>query len=163
MNHFALAAAAIASAGTLLAAPAAVAAPGHGTGGTLLPTSRAPHNSTPAKAPAKAVPATAYNGVCGSGYGVIDSLPISTLGTVYLTYNNATGKNCVVTVRATSGAAVYMAAAIQLTDDDSSQVVDDDFYTTYAGPVYLSAAGQCIDWAGQIANVYTEEDASHCG
>jgi hypothetical protein len=180
LKHTPLAAAAASAvaltAGALLAAPSAVAAP-HAT--TAPHAATAPstvtaasggtgHNWVPLHGAHRAAPgtarsATAYNGACGSGYGVIDSLPVGSLGTVYLTYNNATGKNCVVTVRATSGSPVFMVAAIRLSGDESSEVSDADFYTSYAGPVYLSAAGTCIDWAGQINNVYTEEMESHCG
>lgn len=163
MKRTIIAAALLAAAGTVAVAPSALAATGHDGGSRILPTTQAPRNSAPAKPPTKATPATAYNGVCGSGYSVIDSLPISTLGTVYLTYNSATGKNCVVTVRATPGAATYMAAAVELAGDSSSAVVDQGDYTTYAGPVYLYAPGSCIDWEGQIGSVYTGEEYSHCG
>lgn len=53
--------------------------------------------------------ALAYNGVCGSGYQVIDSQSV-TGGTVYLTYNSSTGKNCVVTTRSTPGSRLAMCA-----------------------------------------------------
>lgn len=153
----------VATAGTVLVAPSALAATSHDTGNRMLPTAHAPRNSTPAKRPTTVSPATSYNGACGSGYSVIDSLPISTLGTVYLTYNSNKGENCVVTVRATPGTATYMAAAIELAGDSSSAVVDQGTYTTYAGPVYLHAPGSCIDWEGQIGSVYTGEEDSHCG
>ena len=32
---------------------------------------------------------------CGGGYSVIDSAPLGTAGTVYLSYNASNGKNCV--------------------------------------------------------------------
>lgn len=163
MKRTIIAAALVATAGTVIVAPGAVAATGHDTGNRILPTARAPHNSTPAKRPTTVSPATAYNGACGSGYSVIDSLPISTLGTVYLTYNSRNGENCVVTVRANPGAATYMAAAIELAGNSSSAIVDDGYYTTYAGPVYLHAPGSCIDWEGQIGSAYTGEQNSHCG
>ncbi|WP_225877477.1 hypothetical protein [Streptomyces resistomycificus] len=44
-----------------------------------------------------------YNGVCGTGYAVVDSAPVGTAGTVFLTYNPSTGRDCVVTVRARAG------------------------------------------------------------
>ena len=163
MKRTVIAAAVIAVAGTVFSAPSAFAAPGHDTGSRMLPTAHAPRNSTLVKAPGKASPATSYNGACGSGYGVIDSLPISTLGTVYLTYSGATGDNCVVTVRANPGTAMYMVAAIQLAGNSGSEVIDSGNYTTYAGPVYLHAPGSCIDWGGQIGTVYNQQFDSHCG
>ncbi|HEY5835967.1 spore-associated protein A [Streptomyces sp.] len=164
MKHLAMTAAAVAAVGTLFAAPSAVAAPGQGAGSAFTPASGASQqHSASAKAPTAASLAAAYNGACGSGYGVIDSLPISTLGTAYLTYNSSTGKNCVVTVRANPGTAMYMAAAIRLAGNSASEVIDAGNYTTYAGPVYLYAAGKCIDWGGQIGSVYNQEFGSHCG
>lgn len=162
MKRTIIAAALAATAGTVVLAPNAIAATGHGAGNRMLPTAHAPRNSAPAKAPGKASPATSYNGVCGSGYNVIDSLPISTLGTVYLTYNNSTGNNCVVTVRANPGAATYMAAAIELAGNSSSEVIDQGNYAAYAGPVYLHAPGSCIDWEGQVSSTYAGQVDSHC-
>ena len=113
-------------------------------------------------APAAAVPAVAYNGVCGTGYSVIDSTPIGSVGTVYVTWNNATGKNCVVTVRNTPGAAVLMNAMLWASADPAGGVSDEGKYTTYAGPVYLNARGQCITWSGRIGNVFAG-NSGHCG
>ncbi len=36
-------------------------------------------------------------------------------------------------------------------------------YTTYAGPVYVSAKSKCIDWGGEISGVGSYEWNSHCG
>ena len=113
-------------------------------------------------APARVVPYTSYNGVCGSGYSVIDSAVLSTLGTVYLTYDSSSGYNCVVTVRANPGTAMEMSAAIRLTGN-STWIIDEGNYTTYAGPVYLHAPGQCIDWAGSIAGTSVQRLDTHCG
>lgn len=114
-----------------------------------------------------AVPTTAqaasYNGKCGSGYGVIDSLTISGYGTVYLTYNGSSGMNCAVTIRDNPGTAMFMDAGIQLAGNRASEVHDPGQWTTYAGPVYLSAAGQCIDWGGQIGTVISQRFNVHCG
>ncbi|MEU2941963.1 spore-associated protein A [Nocardiopsis alba] len=93
-----------------------------------------------------AASAAPYNGACGTGYNVLDSRDI--IGaTVYVTYNPSNGYNCAATIRDSSGAAVSMGAAIKRSSA-STWVVDDGSYTTYAGPVYVHAPGQCIDWAG---------------
>lgn len=55
--------------------------------------------------------AATYNGACGSGYSVLDSDNVGQLGTVFLTYNDSTGQNCVVTVDGredVSGSATYL-------------------------------------------------------
>lgn len=163
MKHIAMtAAAALASAATLLAAPAAMAAPAHDGGSAFRPAVQAPHRSVPVKAPTGASPATSYNGACGSGYGVVDSATLSTLGTVYLTYNSSNGYNCVATVRADPGTAMFMVAGIRLSTSNT-WIVDQGQYTTYAGPVYVHAPGQCIDWGGQIGSVYVQNFDTHCG
>ncbi|MFF1422787.1 spore-associated protein A [Streptomyces sp. NPDC058280] len=95
--------------------------------------------------------AAAYNGACGSGYSVVNSARVNGYAaTVYLTYNASTKKNCVVTIRDTSGAAKTMWAGIERTDDVLSYVVDMGEYTSYAGPVYLSAGGSCVTWRGGV-------------
>lgn len=115
---------------------------------------------------ASAAPASAtaaYNGACGSGYGVVNSAPITNKGTVYLTYNNSTGKNCVVTVRNTSGAKIYMGASVARSDGSSGQISDYGNYTSYAGPVYVDAKGACVDWSGTIEEVTVSTTNSNCG
>jgi len=124
--------------------------------------SAAPASAAAKAAPAAVAPAVAYNGVCGTGYSVIDSTPIGSVGTVYVTWNNATGKNCVVTVRNTPGAAVLMNAMLWASADPAGGVSDEGKYTTYAGPVYLNARGQCITWSGRIGNVFAG-NSGHCG
>ncbi|MFF2624693.1 spore-associated protein A [Kitasatospora griseola] len=103
--------------------------------------------------------AASYNGACGSGYSVIDSLSVSG-GTVFLTYNS--GWNCVVTVRNSSGSAVFMNAYIK-PSNSSTWTQDPGNYTTYAGPVKIYAPGQCIDWGGIIGSSSAGQSNSHCG
>nr|WP_313069179.1 spore-associated protein A [Kitasatospora gansuensis] len=107
--------------------------------------------------------AASYNGKCGAGYNVIDSMSITTLGTVYLTYNSATTQNCVVTIRNNPGTYMYMNAAVQLTGLDWTRQYDPGQYSTFAGPVYLYASGKCIDWGGEIGSVYAQQINVHCG
>ncbi|PJN29926.1 spore-associated protein A [Kitasatospora sp. CB02891] len=104
--------------------------------------------------------AASYNGACGSGYSVIDSLSVSG-GTVFLTYNSGNGQNCVVTVRNSSGSAVFVDAGIKISGS-STWIHDGGNYTTYAGPVRVYAPGQCIDWYGTIASTAVQYN-SHCG
>jgi hypothetical protein len=102
----------------------------------------------------------AYNGACGAGYAVIDSHSL-TGGAVYLTYSASTGKNCVVTVRSNPGSRVSMCAKVSRAS--APWVQDCGSYTAYAGPVYVSARGACIDWGGSIGNSPYYESNVHCG
>lgn len=104
--------------------------------------------------------AAPYNGVCGSGYGVIDAQSLPGLGTVYLTYSSGTGKNCVVTIRDNPGARRAMAARVSLAG--APWISDVGNYTTYAGPVYVYARHSCVDWGGEISGVGAYEYNSHC-
>ncbi|WNV84395.1 spore-associated protein A [Umezawaea sp. Da 62-37] len=92
--------------------------------------------------------AATYNGMCGSGYSVVNSRAVVG-GTVFLTYNASTGYNCVVTVRNSPGAKLPMGARVSRSSDPG-WVYDNGDYTTYAGPVYRSAPGECVDWGGGI-------------
>jgi hypothetical protein len=102
--------------------------------------------------------AAGYNGACGSGYRVIDSHHI-TGGTIYLTYNGS--RNCVVTIRNNPGAAVPMNAWIKRSTS-SVWIQDPGRFTSYAGPVYVTAPGVCIDWGGGITSSSWTEWRSHC-
>ncbi|WP_062440168.1 hypothetical protein [Herbidospora daliensis] len=68
-------------------------------------------------------------------------------GTVYLTYNASTKKNRVVTLRQTPGAATFVEARIRRSGT-TTWFEDSGTFTTYAGPVHLSAPGSCVDWGG---------------
>ncbi|MFF6806134.1 spore-associated protein [Streptomyces sp. NPDC012616] len=118
--------------------------------------------TTALAAPASAAPNTTPQKVCGSAYKTVNSAPVGSLGTVYLTYNAANGKNCVTTIRSTPGTAVDMSAWIYIPATDQS---DGDYgrYTSYAGPTYIYGKGQCVDWGGYIKNVYVQVSGSNCG
>jgi hypothetical protein len=113
--------------------------------------------AAPASAAASVTPGT----VCGSGYKTVNSAPIGSRGTVYLTYNSSNGKNCVVTIRNTVGAAVDMSAYLYVPDTDQG---DGDYgtYTSYAGPVYAYGKGHCVDWGGSIGSVSVQVTGSNC-
>jgi hypothetical protein len=112
---------------------------------------------------AEVTQAASYNDVCGSDYGIIDSARIPDgSGTVYLTYNESTDMNCVVTIRDTPGTQVFMDARVALststtwTDDDPGQ------FTTYAGPSYVYAPHACVNWGGTIGSSSVENYWDHC-
>ncbi|GAB1821133.1 spore-associated protein A [Herbidospora sp. RD11066] len=112
-----------------------------------------------------ATPASAalYGGQCGSGYNLVNVRDFPDMrGTVYLTYNASTGKNCVVTIREKPGAATLMEAYIRRTGT-TTWVKESDNFTTYAGPVYLSAAGSCVDWGGTIGTASVGRTGTNCG
>ncbi|MEV5432369.1 spore-associated protein [Streptomyces sp. NPDC052701] len=118
--------------------------------------------TTALAAPASAAPGTTPQKVCGSGYQTVNSAPVGTLGTVYLTYNSANGRNCVTTIRSTPGTAVDMSTWIYVPETDQA---DQDYgsYTSYAGPAYAYGKGHCVDWGGSIDNVYVQISGSNCG
>ncbi|MFD4020831.1 spore-associated protein A [Streptomyces sindenensis] len=106
--------------------------------------------------------AAQYNGVCGSGYAVVNSAQIGSKGSVFLTYNSATGKNCVVTIRTNPGTAVHMTASLGFTSP-TTRVTDTGYFTTYAGPVYLDARGLCVTWRGEISGEVAGKNGTNCG
>ncbi|RMI32087.1 hypothetical protein EBN03_13770 [Nocardia stercoris] len=69
------------------------------------------------------------------------------VGTVYLMYNN--GTDCVVTWRSNPNATkIDMVAYVQIPNTPGQQ--DDNWYTTYAGPVKVYAPHTCIQWGGSM-------------
>lgn len=116
-----------------------------------------------APAASAAATAAAYNGACGSGYAVVNSMPIGDKGMTYLTYNSSTGKNCAVTIRNTAGPATRIIVVLARSDGAGGAQVDDGTYTTYAGPVYVSAAGSCVDWVGNLLGSSNSRLGTNCG
>ncbi|MFA3875368.1 spore-associated protein A [Streptomyces sp. MMCC 100] len=107
----------------------------------------------------------AYNGACGSGYSVVNSGDMQYgLGTVYLTYSASTGKNCVVAIQTEQKYASKMMAEVRRTGS-STWIRDSGEYRYYAGPVYVSAAGHCVDWGGSYLDggAYFYANATNCG
>jgi hypothetical protein len=153
----ALAAVAVFVAGTGLIATAGTAsAATTATGATSATTAGA----------ADAAPKAAYNGACGAGYSVVNSAGIADLGTVFLTYNSRTGKNCVVTVRDKKGVPVHMSASVRvlLDDEETEPVVEEGEFSSYAGPVHVDkGSGHCIEWSGVIGDEEYFNSGSNCG
>ncbi|WP_151485257.1 spore-associated protein [Streptomyces albicerus] len=117
--------------------------------------------TTALAAPASAAPNTTPQKVCGSAYKTVNSAPIGSLGTVYLTYNSSNGENCVATIRTNPGSAADMSTWIYVPDTDEG---DEDYgqYTSYAGPAYVYGKGHCVDWGGHINNVHVQVTGSNC-
>ncbi|WP_062346483.1 hypothetical protein [Herbidospora yilanensis] len=108
--------------------------------------------------------AASYGGECGAGYGVVNSAPIGTKGTVFLTYSSSTGKNCVVAKRNSVGSRVLIEAGLGLNPVGTHwPQYDGGNYTSYAGPIYISAAGRCVDWMGRITGTEGGKRGTNCG
>ncbi|SHJ90906.1 hypothetical protein SAMN05421803_11169 [Nocardiopsis flavescens] len=113
-----------------------------------------------------AAPAAAatYGGECGSGYGVVNSAPIGSLGTVFLTYNNSNGNNCAVAKRNSAGSAVLIEVGLSIYPEGNHwDAYEGDYFTSYAGPVYLNAAGRCVSWMGRISGTEGGDRGTNCG
>ncbi|WP_406319675.1 spore-associated protein A [Streptosporangium sp. NBC_01639] len=95
---------------------------------------------------------------CGGGsYHVIDQHDLGK-ATIYLMYNGTT--NCVVTWKDspnTEWVGVYLVV------QGGSYLGDADYYSTYAGPVKLSAKGKCIEWGGVYGSIGYTSPLEHCG
>lgn len=103
-----------------------------------------------------------YNGECGPGYSQVNSAPIGSQGTVFLTYNASNGQNCVVTKRNSAAATPeYMFSYLYVPDTEEGALDEGEYYS-YAGPVYAYGKGMCVDWAGGITNQATWTYDSNC-
>ena len=100
--------------------------------------------------------------VCGSGYSVIDSAALGSAGTVYLLYNTANGRNCVVTMKRTSlGQATATSAYLEV--QGGTRQTDAGDYSYYAGPVSAAAPGTCVKWGGKAGASAYDSPFEHCG
>ncbi|MET8336206.1 hypothetical protein ABZV14_24240 [Streptosporangium canum] len=111
-------------------------------------------------------------GVCGSGYHVIDSRTLTHLnggsgGKVYLLYNNSSGYNCAVTIKNVSvGVATKTGVKMIIGNTPYEQ---NGTFKYYAGPIRGRGAGKCVWTNGYTfkAGGYTSYAASipegHCG
>ncbi|GAA0913637.1 serine/threonine-protein kinase [Nonomuraea longicatena] len=130
------------------------------------PTSRPTAKPTPKPTPkptasTKPNPYTAL-GVCGSGYKVVNSRALGDKATVYLAYNAAQGKNCVVTLsRLQYPGKVSMNATLQVKGGSSG--ANPGSFTAYAGPVRLPAVKKCVMWGGSWGSLSWKSGWSHCG
>ncbi|WP_328615670.1 glycoside hydrolase [Amycolatopsis sp. NBC_00355] len=99
---------------------------------------------------------------CGGGYGVIDSQPLGTAGTVYLSYNAANGQNCVSTMKsASAGTATATSAFLEV--QGSARQTDSGAFSYFAGPIKATAANKCVKWGGTAGGVSYTSEFEHCG
>lgn len=81
----------------------------------------------------------------GRGYYVQRSSAFSG-GRVYQLYNSS-GYNCVVTMKS-SGLGKKTSVWAQIERKDGTKAADRGAYAYYAGPVFVSAKGQCVRYTG---------------
>ncbi|MFE2023263.1 spore-associated protein [Streptomyces sp. NPDC059499] len=117
--------------------------------------------TTVLSASASAAPNVTPRTVCGSAYKTVNSVPVGSLGTVYLTYNPTNGKNCVATIRSNPGAVKNMSTYIYVPATDE-WAGDYGNFTSYAGPAYVYGRGYCVSWGGNIDNIYVSVENSNC-
>jgi sialidase-1 len=99
---------------------------------------------------------------CGSGYSVIDKAALGTAGTVYLSYNSSTAKNCVSTMKSASvGTASTTSAYLEV--EGSLRAIDSGSFSYFAGPVIAAAGGKCVRWGGAAGAFTYNSPLEHCG
>jgi eukaryotic-like serine/threonine-protein kinase len=128
-------------------------------------TAKSVQTGTPTGTTTKANPYTPVQ-VCGTGYEVIDSAPLTRNGdlqaTVYLLYNSGNGYNCTVTLKnAYVGASTAVSAYLQV--EGHTGKTDSGSYSYYAGPVRASAPGACVKWGGSAGGASYTSPYQHCG
>lgn len=125
---------------------------------------------------AKAGPAAAAytpEGLCGSSYYRLSSVALRTnggsqWGTAYVLYSTSTRKNCAVTIK-TGHVGVPTKTTAWLESESGEVGYDSDPYRWYAGPVYVTAPGECISYGGYVYNgagttyAYGSRWYVHCG
>ncbi|MDQ7807711.1 sialidase family protein [Amycolatopsis sp. A133] len=98
---------------------------------------------------------------CGGGYSVIDSRPLGTAGSVYLSYNASNGKNCVSTMKsASTGTGTATSAYLEV--KGSARVTDSGSFSYFAGPVSAAAADKCVKWGGSAGGQSFTSEFEHC-
>jgi sialidase-1 len=98
---------------------------------------------------------------CGGGYSVLDSKPLGTAGTVYLSYNAANGQNCVSTMKsAATGTPTATSAFLEV--QGSTRQTDSGSFSWFAGPVKAAAADKCVKWGGATGGASFASEFEHC-
>ncbi|MFF4485518.1 hypothetical protein ACFY0F_03340 [Streptomyces sp. NPDC001544] len=124
-------------------------------------------------APAASAGGYGCSGSLVSTYPVKDNGGVSR-GDVYLYFDSSTGYNCAVTVKNSAGAYgtptltnVTLDRCKAGTSGSScyseKKVTDEGLYSSYAGPVSLSASGRCISIYGEILGSWGTAQVSHEG
>jgi hypothetical protein len=99
--------------------------------------------------------------VCGSGYKMVDSAPLGSVGTVYLLYSTANGNNCVATIKHSSlGTATPATAYLEV--QGKTRVTQTGNVTYYAGPVRGYAFDKCVKWGGKVGSVAYNSPFEYC-
>lgn len=82
-------------------------------------------------------------------------------GTGYADLYCSSGYNCVITTSRTPGVKLYMNAWLEVLGGTKKS--DPGYYSYYAGPVTLYAAGSCVRFGGQVGTTGDNTDWGHCG
>ncbi|MEV4458188.1 protein kinase [Microbispora sp. NPDC049633] len=128
---------------------------------TTAPKPSATAKATPTKTAAPKLNTYTAKGVCGSGYGVVDSHSYGQ-ATTYLLYNASNGYNCVITLsKYVMSSKIKMSAVLKV--QNGSSKTDSGSYTVYAGPIRLPAKGKCVIWGGGYGTAAWSSSWSHCG
>ena len=100
--------------------------------------------------------------VCGPGFKIIDRHALDDKATIFLLYNTATAKNCVVTMsRLVYPTKIHMNAVLQVQGGASAS--NPGKFSAYAGPIRLSAPRKCVMWGGTWESLTWKSPAwSHC-
>ncbi|WP_246266778.1 protein kinase domain-containing protein [Nonomuraea typhae] len=100
--------------------------------------------------------------VCGAGFKTVNSRALGDKATIYLMYNAAQGKNCVVTMsRLQYPGKVQMGVSLQVQGGASGG--NAGAFTAYAGPVRLAAAKKCVMWGGSWGSLSWKSGWTNCG
>ncbi|MFJ2031780.1 hypothetical protein [Streptosporangium sp. NPDC087985] len=115
-----------------------------------------------------AAPASAA-GPCGSSYSRVGVYAIpktgTRTGTLEVYYSSSAGKNCALAYGYGSnyGTTTWKGVSISRANGTGYEV-NADYFQYYAGPVYVSAPGQCINVSGSVvAGTSTSLNNVHCG
>ncbi|MCF4121378.1 M23 family metallopeptidase [Antribacter sp. KLBMP9083] len=100
--------------------------------------------------------------VCGSGYSVIDSAALGSVGKVFLLYSSDNGYNCVVTLKYTNVGTPSAVSAF-LEPEGSTRTTNSGSFGYYAGPVERQAPGACVRWGGSVGGTSYTSPFEHCG
>jgi serine/threonine protein kinase len=99
--------------------------------------------------------------VCGSGFYVQRQGSFAG-GVTYQLYNNATGENCVVTLKtADIGKATPVTATLEI--QGGGRQTDSGNFEFYAGPVKMQGKGKCVRFEGGAGSSRTSADWGNCG
>ncbi|GAA4932500.1 hypothetical protein GCM10023224_10860 [Streptomonospora halophila] len=82
-------------------------------------------------------------------------------GRLYLYYDPSTGINCAITMGTVSGA-TYMDVGLRQAGTGAGRW-DSGEFSTYAGPVYVSAKGICVDFTGAVGERSVAVTGTNCG